>query len=143
MADLTAANCIYMLSITGLFPAPQQLQGFAADDVFSTDAIAASETIMGVDGKLSGGYINVEQPQSISLQADSPSIFIFDQWYLNQKFGNKIFTANGVVILPGLGSKWTLTKGFLKTYPPIPDTKKLLGPRRFGITWESIVPVNI
>lgn len=143
MADLTGANCIYMLAVTGLYPVPQQLQGFAVDDVFSTDDITASETLMGVDGRLSGGFINVEVPQAITLQADSPSVPLFDQWYLNQKYNKKVFIANGIVILPGLGSKWTMTKGFLKGYPPIPKVGKLAGPRKFGITWESVDPVNI
>ena len=142
MTDLTAANAVFTLAVTGLFPAPLQLQGFAADDIFSIDPIAASETIMGVDGKLSGGYINVEVTQNVTLQADSASMFIFDQWYLTQKFAQKIYTANGIVILPGLSTKWTLTKGFLKTYPPVPDVKRLVRERKFAITWESVVPAS-
>ena len=52
---ITGASAVIMLSVPGLFSTPQQLQGFATDDIFDTAAIASAETLMGVDGNLSGG----------------------------------------------------------------------------------------
>jgi hypothetical protein len=140
MADITGANAQFTLAISGLFNAPLPLQGFAADDVFDTDAIESTETLMGVDGILSGGMVNVPVKQTVALQADSPSMFLFDQWWATQRANQMVLFAQGVVVLTSLGTKWALTNGLLTSYKPIPDTKKLLQPRRFGLTWESVSP---
>lgn len=140
MPDITAANATFMLSITTLFPAPVQLQGFAADDIFDTEEIESVEVSMGVDGKLSGGFVFKAVPQGITLQADSSSMALFDTWWGAMQFGRQVFFANGVVILPSIGTKWAMTNGLLTRYKPTPDAKKILQPRKFGITWESISP---
>lgn len=141
--SLTAANATILLTIPNLYPIPQQLQGFAADDVFDTDAIRASEVLMGVDGKLSGGFVYVEVPQNYSIQADSPSALIFDNWYANQRAQQDVFNAYGIISLPGLGQKWAVTNGFLTNFNPIPAAKRLIQPRRFTITWESVSPAPV
>jgi hypothetical protein len=138
--SITAANAVYMISVTGLFSTPQQLQGFAADDVFSTENLQSAETQMGVDGRLSGGFVYKEIVQSIMLQADSDSNFIFEQWWAAQQTAAEVLTANATVILKNLNSKYTLTRGFLTGFSPLPDAKKLLQPRRFSITWNSVIP---
>lgn len=143
MASLTSANTVFMLAIVGLFDAPQSLQGFAADDIFTTADIQSTETLMGVDGILSAGYVNMPVPQTIALQADSDSNEIFDQWYQAQKVAQDVYYANASVLLPSLSKSYTLTKGALTTYPPTPNVAKILQPRRFGITWQSISPANI
>ncbi len=136
--SITAANAVYMLSIFPVFPIPVQLQGFAADDVFSTDPQTVAETSMGVDGLLSAGFVFNAVTQNITLQANSDSNNIFDAWQQAQKAVKDTYFANAVIMLRGIGSKWTMTNGVLTTYPPMPDAKKVLQPRRFGITWESV-----
>ena len=143
MATITSANAFYALSIATVFPAPVQLQGFATDDVFTTSVMKIIETMMGVDGTLSAGYVNVAVEQEIALQADSPSNAIFDQWRAAQAIVSDAFPASGTIRLPSLNQKWTLTRGFLTSWPPIPDARKLLQPRKYGITWEKIFASNI
>lgn len=138
--SITGANAVFMLTIPDLYDTPQQLQGFAADDVFSTDALQSAETLMGVDGHLAGGFVFVEIKQTIALQADSPSNDVFDNWHQAQQGAQEVFIANGMVILSNLGRKWTMTRGFLTTYPPLPNAKKILQPRSFGVTWQSVRP---
>lgn len=138
MATITSANAIFTLAIAGLYSTPQQLQGFAADDVSDTDPLQAAETLMGVDGHLSGGFVFVAVEQSIVLQADSPSIDIFDNWWGSQQAIKDLYRANGVLILSGISRKWAMNNGILKTFPPVPNVKKILQPRKFMITWESI-----
>ena len=138
MSSITSANAIYMLGISSLFPVPQQLQGFSADDVFSTDPLEVAETMMGVDGVLSGGFVFSTVVQGISLQADSASNDVFDQWWNAQRQIRDLYYANGTVILPSVGKKYTLTKGILKTYPAVPDAGKTLKPRKFTIHWQSV-----
>lgn len=138
--SLTGANSTIFLGITDLYDAPQQLQGFAADDIFDTEMVKLVETLMGVDGNLSGGFVNIERKQTIMLQADSPSNDIFDNWAEAQQAQQDTYEANGVVSIFALGQKFTLTKGFLTGYTYMPAVKKLIQPRRFEITWNRVSP---
>lgn len=141
--SLTAATATIMLSVTGLFPVPQSIAGFSADNVMANDPQDIAQTQMGVDGKLSGGFVFVEYKWNISLQADSPSVDFFEQWYAAQRLLKDVFTANGLVILKSINKKWIMTNGFLTTFPPMPDAGKILQPRRFGITWETVTIARV
>lgn len=143
MATLTAANSVITLSIAGVFGVPQQLQGFDVDDVFSTEAVQPAETKMGVDGILSGGWVPTEKKVTYTLQADSPSNEIFDTWNDFQQQQREVAIAQGGVMLPGLNLAFVKTRGFLTGYTAIADVKKLLQPRKFTITWQSVVRVPV
>lgn len=138
--DITNANSVLMLSVTGLYSSPQQLQGYAADDVFDTEVIDAAETMMGIDGKLSAGFVFVPVDWSITLMADSDSNDIFDNWYAAMKAAKAPYFANATVLLPSVGKKWAMSNGVLSKYPPMPNGKKVLQPRKFTIRWEDISP---
>jgi hypothetical protein len=140
MASITGATSAISIIIPGVFPSPQQLQGFAADDVFEGDPIESNEVLMGVDGILSGGFVYVPIQQNFALQADSPSIYIFDNWWNYMQAAQDVFPANATIKLTVIGKTYTMTKGFLTNYKPIPDIKKLLQPQRFRITWQSVSP---
>jgi hypothetical protein len=140
MATLTSANVILMFSVPLVFPTPQQIQGFATDDVFDTDALEVAQTQMGVDGLLSGGFVFNEIKQSYTLQADSPSVSFFDNWSASNKAALDSFTATATFIFPSLGVKYSMIKGFLVNYPPLPTVKKIVQPRKFMIHWESASP---
>jgi len=140
MSSITAANAILMLSISNLFPAAQRLQQFSADDVYGVDPVAVSEPSMGVDGILTAGLVYNPKTQHITLQADSPSNAIFDTWNNKQLNAQDIFWADMVVTLISLGVKYTHSRGTLTTFPPMPNAQKVLRPRQFTITWQSILP---
>lgn len=140
MSSLSASNAVIMISVGSVYPIPQQLQGFAADDVTDTQPIDTAELLMGVDGKLSGGFIFVPVKQGIILQADSPSNDIFDTWYATEQTLKDKVIAQGVIVFPAIGKKWVMNNGFLSSFPTMPDAKKILQPRKFEITWESVSP---
>lgn len=135
--SITSANAIFLLSVATIYVAPQQLQKFAADDIFSTDPVDSAEIQMGVDGKMAAGFVFVPIKQSVSLMADSPSGDIFDNWFAAQQTAKDLYFASGTIILPSLKKKYSLNNGVLTTYPPLPDGGKSLKARKFGITWES------
>lgn len=139
---ITAANAVFMLSVPGLFDAPVQLQGFSADDVFDTEAVDPAEIMMGVDGYMSAGFVWVPIKQGITLMADSDSNDIFETWYANNG-PNDLFVANGSVRLKSIGKSYTMTRGVLSTYPSMADAKKVLQPRKYGITWNRIEPAPL
>lgn len=139
MPSITSANAVVMIAVTDLFPIPVQLQGFAADDVFDTDTIDPAEVIMGVDGIMSAGFVFVPVKQNFALQADSKSNLIFEAWYLAQQTAREVFFGTGIVHIGSIKRSYVMTNGVLSGYKPIPDAKRVMQPRRFTITWESIV----
>lgn len=138
--SITSANAIFMLSIAGLFPTPIQLQQFAADDIFDTGELASTEVSMGVDGVMTAGFVFVPLAQNIALQADSPSNVLFDSWWATMQQTRDVLYAQGLVVLPSTGSKYTLIKGSLTGYKAMPDAKKILHPRKYAITWQNPIP---
>lgn len=142
MASITAQNAVYILAVPGVISSTQ-LQGFSADDIFTTDVMEIAETLMGVDGKLSAGLINVPVKQSITLQADSASNSVFESWYVQMRQIRDVYFANASVTLTSIGRKYSLTNGALTGYMPISDAKKVLQPRKFTITWEAVATAPV
>jgi hypothetical protein len=138
--SITSANAVLMLGVTSLFSVPQQIQAFAADDVYDIDPLDVAETQMGVDGYLTGGFVFMPIKQGISLLADSPSNDLFDQWYASQRKVKDLYVANGTITLPALGKKFTMTRGILTQYQPVPSAGKTLKSRKHVITWQSVDP---
>lgn len=140
---ITSANAVFALSIPGIFNTPVLLEGYAADDAFSSDSVQKSETQMGVDGKLSAGFTFNPIKMKVKLAADSSSIDVFDTWNAVQQSTRDLFFANATVTLPGPGETYNLVKGALTSFKPMPDAKKVLQSREFEITFESVTKANI
>lgn len=136
--NIGASNAVLTLTIPGVISSPTQLQGFAADDIYDLDEIDSVETLMGVDGILSGGFVFKTFMQHIMLQSDSPSNALFDAWYNQMTGAQGTYVANGVLTLPQIGLKMVQTTGFLRGYK-LPGAKKLIQPRRYRIEWGRIV----
>jgi hypothetical protein len=130
---------VLTLTIANVFTTPQQLQGFAADDVYDLDELDSVETLMGVDGVLSGGFVWKSQPQTIMLQADSDSNDLFDLWYSQQVADLTTYVAQGIAILPAIGKKFIMTNGFLRGYK-LAGCEEAHQPRRFRIEWNKVLP---
>lgn len=134
---LTTANSALTLSVRGLFPAPQSIQGYATDDSFAVDDVAPAEVMMGVDGKLSGGYVPYPTVLNLTLQADSNSTEMFDTVLEAQKANKELFIFDGTLIIQGTGEKIAFTRGFLTNSTPMSTAKKVLQPRKFVLTFEG------
>ncbi|WP_330547012.1 phage tail fiber protein [Salmonella enterica] len=70
---ITAADAIITLTVNNLYPSGIQLQGFAADNVYGTDPLVLAETVRGIDGKLSAGFVYSNIIQTFHIMPDSPS----------------------------------------------------------------------
>jgi hypothetical protein len=137
--DITSANSVLMLGVTGLFTVPQQLQGFSADDMYEIAAVDTKEVVMGADGNLSAGWIPQVKVMSVTLQADSPSNTFFDSWYAAEEAAQTPFFAFGVINQPSVSRVYTLTTGVLKNYTPLAAAKKTLQPRKFEVHWKLTI----
>jgi hypothetical protein len=140
MATITALNSVFTISVTGLFPVPQQLQGYSVEDAFSTDAVDVAEVQMGVDGRMSAGFLPFVTKTTINLQADSASRVMFDTWLASQKAIRELYFCNGSITLPAISRTYALTRGVLTQVKQISDAKKVLQPCAYVITWESVSP---
>lgn len=137
---ITAANSVFLLSVRGLYPVPQKLEGYTADAAFDTDTAAPTEVVKGVDGKMSAGFVPFLTTQTINLMPDSDSSLIFENWLAAMKSAQEVFYADALVSLPSVQRKYTLTKGVLTQIVAIPGTRKVLQGRPFQITWDTIDP---
>lgn len=139
MADttITSANSVFTIVIAGLFPSPVQLQGYASDKAFTTEAIDLAEVQMGVDGRMTAGFTPNPTKQTVTLQADSPSKDIFTALIQAMKTAREVFYISGSIALPSTGESFTLTRGILTNAKQIPDAQKVLQPCDYVITWES------
>jgi hypothetical protein len=141
--DITSANATYLLTITGVFSAAQQLQEFAADRAFETAELDVAETLMGVDGVLSGGWVPNPVIQTITLQANSASMVIFETWMEANRLARGVFTATGQITLPSINRSYTMVNGILQRVAPIATAMKILQPRSFAIAWQEVIPVPV
>lgn len=140
MADttITSANSVFTIVVPGLFPSPVQLRGYATDKALTTEAVDLAEVQMGVDGRMTAGYVPNPVKQTITLQADSPSKDIFASLIQATKTAREVYYVSGSISLPSTGEAFTLTRGILTTGKQIPDAQKVLQPVDFVITWESV-----
>lgn len=140
MGNITSADAVLTLAITPLFPIPQQLQGFGVDDIYDIPQIKSVEAMMGVDGIKSSGFVFTLVPQTITLQADSPSNRIFDTWWASMQAAKADYPASGLILLRSVESKFQMINGSLTGYKPAPAGKRVLQPRTYEITWEKVLP---
>jgi hypothetical protein len=140
MADITSANTILILNAPSVFAIGQALKGFAADDIFDVDQIKVAEASMGVDGYLSAGFVFEALPQTIMLQADSPSCLIMDQIYAYEEATVSKEVLSATFKFPSIGIQFNLAKGFMTAYSPMASPKRKLEARRFSFMWERAIP---
>ena len=137
-STITSANSVFTLVVAGLFPAPVQLRGYASDKAFTTEAVDLAEVQMGVDGRMTAGFVPNPVKQTITLQADSPSKDIFTVLIQAMKTAREVYFVSGSIALPSTGEAFTLTRGILTNAKQIPDAQKVLQPVDYVITWESV-----
>jgi hypothetical protein len=140
---ITSANAVLMLAIADLFPVPQQIQGFMAEEAFDTEDVENKEIVQGVDGFVSVGWVPHLVKKTISIMPDSLSSFMFEDWIDAEDQSRDVFTATGVLTLTGIKREYTLIDGYLSRMKPIPGGKKVLQGRGFVITWTKCLPANI
>lgn len=140
---LTGSSATIALSQPILFPTPQHLQGFAADDVTSMDPVTILEHLMGVDGVLSFGFVWTARIQRIILQGDSASNSFFDAVNLQQQAAQTAYPLQGTIILPAIGLMFTCINGGLENYNPMPAVRRIIHPREYRIVWNQVIPAPV
>lgn len=140
---ITSANSKVTLLVAGLALGPYTLEGYAADTAFAVQPTDVAETQMGVDGKMSAGYVPFITPIEFTLQADSPSVEFFDAWLGGEKAVKEISYANGSIDIPSIGKRYVLTKGALKRVSQVPAAGKVLLPVVYAIDFQDVQPTPL
>jgi hypothetical protein len=144
MADrtITSADSSFFLGSSD-YGLGIQLEGYAADAAFAMDNADTAETSLGVDGKLSAGWVPRSYMQTITLQADSPSASVLDLLIAAQDVARTVFRLTGTITMPGNKSTYSLLRGVIKNYTAMPGAQRVLQPRTYVIEWERILSIPI
>lgn len=138
LRTLTSANSVLTLNIPGVFPIPVGIEGYAADDAFAVEAFDLAEAVMGVDGKMSAGYTPNVKKLTVTLQADSPSVEVFDAWRQAIESAREVFFSEITITIPSVGKTYNLRKAILSNAMSLPPAKKILQPLPYVISFESV-----
>jgi hypothetical protein len=145
--DITSANAVLTISprAAGLIGSGGAftVEGFASDDAFMADAVDTAEAVMGVDGKMSVGYTPYITKQTVTLQADSPSVTLFEAIVGAQNALRQPMFLDAVLALPAVQKSYIFKLGALTRVTPFPAGKKVLQPVQYEISWETVVAVPL
>ena len=140
---ITSTDAIFALVIPGVFGSPQIIQGWSADDMFDLDACSKVETMFGIDGHLSLGYVKKPRKMKLKFNADSPSLQVFDAWASAMDATTNAIPCDAYVTMIANGAEYIMLNGGLTSYKDMPDAKKLLQPITLEITWESVTKTQV
>lgn len=138
--SISSGNSVVTITVAGLFPAPVKLQGFSTDRAWETSAVTQTESVIGVDGRKTSGFIFNTVEQTYTLQGDSPSKFIFTQITNAQRAARDTLRIDINIVLPSTGESFTCKNGTLQSSKILPDGGKTLSDMDYVIVWESIQP---
>jgi hypothetical protein len=132
---VTSANAVVMLTVPTLYDSPQQLQGFAPDQMFDVPDITNKELQFGADGVLTAGFVFVPVEIDFKFLASSLSVPIFETWANTEREGPQVLPCSLTISLPATSTIYTLTQGYLMKASPVPTAQKVLQPRSWGVAF--------
>lgn len=136
--DITSANAQLVLACEELYPQGITLSGFSADSALTADAVERAETRMGVDGRLVAGVIYAPQPVSIVLEANSPSLEVFETIRDAMQYNKRPYGLTLTVYLPALEKTITFRRGVLTSAPTMPAIGRTLQPTTWQMTFQEV-----
>lgn len=141
-ATLTTANSSIAMTVEGLYPAGVLLQGYAADAVFEPGEVQNAESSMGIDGKLSKGFVFNPVPLTFTLQADSPSLRVFEEIWKREVSSRDKLDIGATITLPSNGKRYTYKDGYMSSYKA-PSGQKILQPAVIQLMFGRMEPSEI
>jgi len=123
--SITSANTSITLTIPGVFSSGVLLQNFAVNDILEPDPQTLTESRVGADGEVVGGYVFNLAKFRIMFQANSDSIAAFYAWKAAQDAETDVIAASMKIISPNLGLDVNLEDVYCETLPFMPPLKKV------------------
>lgn len=138
---ITSANAVFMLNVPNVFPGgPVQLQGYAADRAWESDAQETTESRIGVDGIKASGWVPSMVKMTVRLLPNSNARSIFNAIARAQKANRDAIVFQATITLPSTGEAFSCINGTLKSYKPLEDAAKVLEDVPAEIEWQDIQP---
>jgi len=133
---LTSANTVFTLAVPGLLP-PTSFSGWAPEEIYEVEDIDNTEIQMGMDGKLSAGWVPKAVAIRFTLQVNSPFNGFFDTWAQSQAQVQDVYPSYGEIVQPSIGLAWALANGFLGSRSPLASAGRVLKVRNYTVHFES------
>lgn len=123
--SITSANASIQLTIPGVYSSGVLLQGFSVNDILDPDPQTLTESRVGADGEVVGGYVFNLSKFRMMFQANSVSIPVFYVWKAAQDAIPDVIAATMKIIAPALGLDVDLDDVYCETIPFLPPLKKV------------------
>src|SRR6185312_9704416 len=121
MQTITSANSEFVLKCSKVFTAPQVVEGYATEDAWNVAQFEVAQTRVGVDGRMSAGFVPATKEMDVMFQADGPGRQIFQRILgVMEATREVVFIENATLALPGTGEVWEFTKGVITKAPKTP-----------------------
>lgn len=141
--DITAANSIFVITVTSLLQAPVRLENYAADRAWDAPELEMAETEMSIDGYLNAGWVPNPVDQTVSLSAASSSVPVFEAIIAAQQTARSLYRIGGEITLTSTGRKYTMVNGLLRAASVLPAAGRVLETRTFAIRWQSVTSAGV
>ncbi|QHC34157.1 phage tail fiber protein [Komagataeibacter xylinus] len=141
--DITAANSIFVITVTSLLQAPVRLENYAADRAWDAPELEMAETEMSIDGYLNAGWVPNPVDQTVSLSAASSSVPVFEAIIAAQQTARSLYRIGGEITLTSTGRKYTMVNGLLRAASVLPAAGRVLETRTFAIRWQSVTAAGV
>lgn len=136
--NITSADSTAVLTVEDLYPSGVALEQYSTDAAISQGDDTLAETRMGVDGQMVAGYVPSIKTVTITLEASSPSIKVFDDIYQASQTNKTFYRLGLTVTIPALEKTVTYSNGILKAGKFMPDINKTLQPIAYQIDFERV-----
>lgn len=139
---LTGASAIVTLVVDELYPSGVVIEGFNEDDLMQLDNLTRTEYNMGVDGKLSAGFVYYPIELTLGVMPNHSGYKIFENVAQVQQTLVAPLALSMTIALPGIKRKYTLPNGYVTEFAVMPSVNRLIQPATVGLvfercTWEN------
>ena len=134
---LTATDAIVSVKVDNLFPVPQIIDGFEIDNAFQLSDINIAQTVLTLDGELTGGYVPSIVDFTINVLPVSLSKQFFVDWMQASKTNQTMFKATFNITIPGEKASYILTDVILVTGKILPSVNSILQPVSYKVQVSS------
>ena len=142
---LTATDAIVAVSVQGLFSVPQIVDGFEIDNAWQLSDTTIAQTVMTLDGELTGGYVPSIVDFTVNILPTSNSKQFFDVWMQNSRQNQTMFKGLFNITIPALSANYTLSNVILVTGKVLPNVNSILQPvsYKFQVSSKDILTVSL
>ncbi len=141
--NITSANASAILTVESLYPSGIVLEQFSIDQGIIMEDVQYSVSRMGIDGKMTSGFIPSIKSVNIVLEASSPSLVALTQLAEMMVQNKTTYACNLMVEIPALSKSFNFSNGVLESGKIFPENKKVLEPVNFRFQFESFTTSSL